>query len=137
MMKIALITNFNIREKAVAANAVAERLAGRDCELLVAAFNKDRLSQMNLDRPEYRYLPLESLYSESDILIVLGGDGTILESARRAASKGTPILGINLGRLGFMAELEQNELDALDQLLTGNYKLENRAMLRVELLSFH
>lgn len=135
MLKIALITNFNIQEKASAATAVADRLAGKDCELLVAAFNKDRLTQMNLNRPEYRYLPLESLYSESDVIIVLGGDGTILESARRAASKGTPILGINLGRLGFMAELELGEIDALDQLFTGNYKLENRAMLRVELLS--
>ena len=135
MLKIALITNFNIQEKANAANAVAEKLAGKDCELLVAAFNKDRLAQMHLNRPEYRYLPLESLYSESDLIIVLGGDGTILESARRAASKGTPILGVNLGRLGFMAELELGELDLLDQLFTGNYKLENRAMLRVELLS--
>ena len=65
----------------------------------------------------------------------MGGDGTILEAARRAASRGTPILGINLGRLGYMAELETSELDQLSHLFTGDFRVEKRSMLRVDVLS--
>lgn len=135
MLKIALITNFNIFEKANAADAVAAYLLKKDCEIMIAAFNKEKLQRVHKHREEYKYLPLDSLYSEADILIVLGGDGTILEAARRAAQRGTPILGINLGRLGYMAELEMGELSLLDKLFEGDYTLEKRAMLRVELLS--
>ena len=116
MLKIALLTNFNISEKANAAMAVANRLLQEDCKILIAAFNRDKIIRMHKDRSEFCYLPLDSVYAEADILIVLGGDGTILEAARRATQKGTPILGVNLGRLGYMAELELNELDLLQHL---------------------
>lgn len=133
MLKIALLTNFNIHEKANGALAVAEKLAQEDCEILIAAFNKEKLERSGRHRDYFHYLPLESIYAEADILIVLGGDGTILDVARRAAHKGTPVLGINLGHLGFMAELELSELDQLHRLFTGDYELEYRSMLRVEL----
>ena len=133
MLKIALITNFNIFEKANVAVNVASRLMQEGCEILIAAFNREKLMRIHKNREEFRYLPLESMYAEADILIVLGGDGTILEAARRAAHRGTPILGINLGRLGYMAELEMSELDQLSRLVTGEYELEQRSMLRVEL----
>lgn len=135
MLKIALITNFNITEKANTAMAVANRLLREKCEILIAAFNREKLVRMHKSRNEFRYLPLESVYAEANLLIVLGGDGTILEAARRAAVRGTPILGINLGRLGYMAELEPTELDLLGQLFTGEYELEERSMLRVELFA--
>ena len=135
MLKIALITNFNIAEKANAAVTVAERLLRNECEILIAAFNKEKLLRIRKHRNEFRYLPMESVYNEADILIVLGGDGSILEAARRAAHKGTPILGINLGRLGYMAELEMGDLALLDRLFTGEYTLEKRSMLRVELFA--
>lgn len=135
MPKIALITNFNISEKAHAAVAVADRLLREGCEVLIAAFNREKLMRIHACRNEFCFLPLESVYTEADILIVLGGDGTILEVARRAAHRGTPILGINLGRLGYMAELEPSELDALGRLVTGDYEIEERSMLRVELRS--
>ena len=135
MLKIALITNFNITDKANAAMQVANRLLKEDCEILIAAFNREKLERLNRSRKEFRYLPLESVYAEADVLIVLGGDGTILEAARRSAQRGTPILGINLGRLGYMAELELGELDQLSRLFSGDYRIETRSMLRVELLS--
>lgn len=135
MLKIALITNFNIAEKANAAMVVADRLMQESCEILIAAFNRDKILRMNKNREEFRYLPLESVYAEADVLIVLGGDGSILEAARRAVHRGTPILGINLGRLGYMAELEMGELDQLKKLFSKEYYLEKRSMLRVELYS--
>ena len=135
MLKIALITNFNNSEKANAAVRVANRLLQHECEILIAAFNRDKLTRIHKDRAEFRYLPIESVYSEADILVALGGDGTILEVARRAASRATPIVGINLGRLGYMAELEVNELDQLARLFDGSYTVEERSMLKVEILN--
>ena len=135
MLKVALITNFNITEKANVAMSVADRLLEQGCEVLVAAFNREKLVRIRRVREEIRYLPLEAVYAESNILIVLGGDGTILDVARRAAQRGTPILGINLGRLGYMAELEPSELDLLERVVAGDFELEQRSMLRVELYS--
>ena len=135
MLKIALITNFNIPDKANAAMRVAEKLLTKDCEVLIAAFNRDKIARIGKDRAELRYLPMDAVYTEADVLIVLGGDGSILEAARRAAQRGTPILGINLGRLGYMAELEMSDLDELDRLFTGDYRIDARSMLRVELMS--
>ena len=135
MLKIGLITNFNIGEKANAAARVADRLLQNDCRIMIAAFNRDKLIRIHRDRSEFEYVPMDTVYAEADILIVLGGDGTILEVARRAAQRGTPILGVNLGRLGYMAELEMGEIDQLDRLFDGSYETEARSMLRVELLS--
>ena len=135
MLKIALITNFNINEKANAAMKVAERLAQEDCEILIAAFNREKLSRRGFHRECFRYLPIEAVYSEADVIIVLGGDGSILEAARRASVKGTPILGVNLGHLGYMAELELSELSLLHRLFTGEYTVEKRSMLKVEIFN--
>lgn len=135
MLKIAIITNFNIYEKANVAVQVAAKLLQEGCEVLIAAFNREKLMRIHKSREEFRYLPLDTVYAEADILIVLGGDGTILEVARRAAQRGTPILGINLGRLGYMAELEVGNLDQLSRIVAGDYEIEQRSMLRVELYS--
>ena len=69
MLRIALITNFNISEKARAAMRVAERLLREDCEILIAAFNRDKIVRMNKDCKEFRYLPLDAVYKEADVLI--------------------------------------------------------------------
>lgn len=134
MKKIALITNFNIAEKANAATAVADRLIAEGGEVLVASFHREKLMRTHRHRAGIRYLPIDALYAAADAVVVLGGDGSILEAARRAAARGTPILGINFGRLGYMAELEAGNLDDLHRLFTGDYTLERRMMLRVDLL---
>ncbi len=68
----------------------------------------------------------------ADLLIILGGDGTIIRASHYASDKGIPILGINLGRRGYLAELEMSELDLLCELFAGNYRIENRMMLDIE-----
>ncbi|HHU79153.1 MAG: NAD(+)/NADH kinase [Caldicoprobacterales bacterium] len=75
------------------------------------------------------------LYQLSDLILVLGGDGTILQTARQAAKFGKPLLGINMGRLGFLAEAEMSDLTMiLDKLASGNYQIENRMMLEARLI---
>jgi len=71
--------------------------------------------------------------AELDLLVTLGGDGSILRAARMACGHGAAVLGVNLGRLGFLAELEPDEwTTTLPRLLAGDYWLEERMMLYAE-----
>lgn len=73
---------------------------------------------------------LDCLYSTSDIIIVLGGDGTILNIARQSSGYNVPLFGINLGHLGFLAEAEKSDMySALDKIIQGEYFVEKRMML--------
>ena len=132
--KVLIVTNFNIYDKANAAIAVAEKLVGCGCEVCSPVYNKDKIIRMR-GRAHFTFLPAEESYKSVDAIIVLGGDGTILESARRAAPFGVPVMGLNLGRLGYMAELEMSELDQIARIVSGDYKLEKRSMLNIELLN--
>lgn len=73
-------------------------------------------------------------FSGCQLLIVLGGDGTILSSLDRAIPYDIPILGINLGRLGFLTEIETDELDerAIDRLMAGDYTIDARTTMMIE-----
>jgi NAD+ kinase len=78
---------------------------------------------------------LQALARWAQLVVVLGGDGTLLRSARRTAGSGAVLLGINLGHLGFLTEAEQPEaIAALDQVLAGDYFLDERMMVQVEIL---
>lgn len=73
------------------------------------------------------------LVPEADLLVVLGGDGTMLRAGRLSAPHGVPVLGVNLGRLGFLAEVQRGEWrEVLERVLAGDYWIEERMMLRVE-----
>ena len=78
-------------------------------------------------------VPLQELASKVDVVAVFGGDGTMLYAARIVADSGVPILGVNLGSLGFLTEVKLEEMHAaLEGLLTGEYQLEDRMLLEVE-----
>ena len=82
----------------------------------------------------YEPAELEDEIPDAEMVIAIGGDGTILRAARAAAEHGVPILGINLGGKGFLAELEADDLSMLDSAVLGQYRLESRMMLDVEVL---
>ena len=71
--------------------------------------------------------------ADCDIVITIGGDGTILKTGKQAALFGKPLLGINTGRLGFMATLETSELEKLESLKSGRYKISRRMLLDIEI----
>ncbi|CDF58198.1 NAD(+)/NADH kinase [Thermobrachium celere] len=75
----------------------------------------------------------DKIYRNSDFVIILGGDGTILGVAREIQKYNTPILGVNLGRLGFITEVEINDIyNALDRVLAGDYRIEKRIMIKAD-----
>ena len=134
-MKIALLTNYNIGEKSAAAMTVAEKLGKYDCDILVPVNYKDRIERMYRKRPKVRFENLQTIYETVDMFVVLGGDGTIMDVACKAAPREIPILGINLGRLGYLAELEMSELDRLDDVMKGRYTVDKRTMIKAEIIS--
>jgi NAD+ kinase len=76
-----------------------------------------------------------ALVAGVDLLVAVGGDGTLLRAARRVAGNAVPLVGINRGRLGFLTDISPDHmLDALDEILTGDYFAEERKMLEAEIV---
>lgn len=135
MKNIAIVTNFNIYEKANAAMKVSNYLMKFGCKILVSQYSKEKVLAMNNYRGNIYFLPVEKLYDEADLVIALGGDGTILDCAKRMAKRNKPILGINLGHLGYMAELEMDELHALSKIIEGDYTIDERSLINIEVFN--
>ena len=69
---------------------------------------------------------------EADMILSIGGDGTFLKAASRVGSRNIPILGINTGRLGFLADVSPEEMeDTFNDIYNGNYRIEDRSVLQV------
>ena len=132
MKSFALITNFNILDKANAALAVADKLIELGANVLIPSVNKDKIFRMHKSRKEFEYVAPEDIYSEAECIVVLGGDGSILDAARRAAPYGRPLLGINMGRLGYMTEMEGSDLSMLSRVVNEEYHVDERSMLSIE-----
>lgn len=100
------------------------------CTVLVDAASAD-----HIDDPDCRYASVEELGARCDLLVVVGGDGTLLSAARALARTGVPILGINQGRLGFMVDVTPDEMDAtLTQIFAGDYVSEERLLLTASII---
>jgi len=78
---------------------------------------------------------LRSQLAGTDVLVVLGGDGTFLRAARAVVESGTPLLGVNVGKVGFLSNVETDDLErVLGQLLAGAYRIEDRMALEGQIL---
>ena len=86
-------------------------------------FEVDRTYDLPKD---IRFSRLDKELPTADMLICFGGDGTILHMAKTATRHNVPILGVNIGNLGFMAELESAELQELKRIATGDYTIDER-----------
>ena len=129
-MKNILLTPNPYRDKnfqTVRDAAEVLRAAGANVKLCLP-FEVDRSYELPRD---LRFHKLDRELNNADGVICFGGDGTILHMAKTATRRGLPILGVNIGTMGFMAELESGELDKLSQLVTGDYTLDRRMMLDV------
>ncbi len=80
------------------------------------------------------YDTYEALFDKCDLAVTVGGDGTIIHTAKYAASADKPLIGVNVGRLGFAADVEVDEINKLARLINGDYSTEERILLNVEVV---
>lgn len=95
----------------------------------------DRQSAAFITESEIEECAIDSIGQKCDLIIAAGGDGTFLSAARAIAQYDIPLIGINLGRLGFLVDISPHELlSKLDSILTGHYREEKRYLLRAKII---
>ena len=126
---IALMGNLSEARVVESIRLLATHLQTRDVQLLLA----DDTGLDGIAEVSERVAPGE-LTGRAELIIAIGGDGSMLHAARAGATAGIPLLGINRGRLGFLADVHPSEhLESLDRLLAGDYVSENRMLLKAEI----
>lgn len=125
-MNIAIIPNISKDMGLVTTTRLVEAIGNRANIIMDNMYN---IGQFKAD------FTSRDIFESCDVAIVLGGDGTILQVAGECAKRNIPILGINLGRIGFMSEVEEEDISkAIDKLLNGDYTTESRMMLKTDII---
>ncbi len=127
-MKIAVTPNLTREKAAEVTREVCRELSKYNAHVLISDELYEQLGDIKAE-----FCPADSAISACDTVIAIGGDGTIIHAAKNAAVHSKPVLGINAGRLAFMAGLEQHELAELKKLFVGDFALDRRMLLSVEL----
>ena len=131
-MRFALFGNIYQREKSGAVRTVLGCLDKHQADVVIDHEYYDFLLKVGLIR-EGEAKTFDGDKFEADIAISMGGDGTLLKTASRVRDKQVPILGVNMGRLGFLADVTANEIEACIRALhQGDYTTESRALIKVE-----
>lgn len=124
MLKLGIIPNMEKDKDLLLTENITKWLIEKKAEVML---NKNIASL--IAKPELGFNN-EELFQDTDVIIVLGGDGTLLNIARQSASYDVPLFGINLGHLGFLTEVEAEDMYiALEKLISGEYEIERRMML--------
>lgn len=130
-MKFAIFGNTYQAHKSSHAENLFRLLANRGAELCVCSkFYHFLKEELQLPLPEAELF--EGDQFDADMVISMGGDGTFLKAASRVGKKGIPILGINTGRLGFLADISPDDIEkTLDEIYANHYKVEERSVLQL------
>lgn len=123
-MKILIMPNLDKKNSGNVTNDVMKKLIELDFEVLMAERFFEFFNHLNI-----RFGDFYEMISECHMIVTIGGDGTIIHTAKHAVYVDKPILGINAGRLGFMAGLEHHELHKLEKLKTEDYITNDRMMI--------
>lgn len=125
MTKIGIIVNHSTRAAEVDIDKVCAYIEEKG-----GSFHRLKVRRESAELME-NFTDITDLPKDADCVMVLGGDGTIIQAARELAETGVPILGVNLGTVGFLAEVELVHIyKAIDAVMAGRYKLEKRFMLK-------
>lgn len=124
MEKFTIITNSVKDKNRSVTNKIADYLLSHKKECMVLEAEERRENQL------YYYTDVSQIPDDMECVIVLGGDGTLLQAARDVVDREIPLFGINLGTLGYLAEIEQHNIyPALDRLMSDRFTIERRMML--------
>lgn len=129
-MKAVLYPNFQKKNALKCAREACDVLISADIEVSVS----DEFHKEFADKPGVVFEDIVTSVKNADVVIAIGGDGTILRCARFLVGTDTKLLGINTGTLGFMAGLEAFQLDRLKLLKTGKYEISERMTLDVKVI---
>lgn len=130
-LRFAIFGNTYQAKKSVCVQNLIDKLKEHDATLLIdRAFHNYLTQQLNINVDALELIDGSDFHS--DFAISLGGDGTFLEAARRVGDKGIPILGINMGRLGFLSDYQAEDISsAIENIYNGTYRIEERTVLMV------
>lgn len=124
-MRVAILPNLTRKNAKEVTDAICSFMAANSVD---CCFEREYEGVFSDNCP---YLDDKELFEGCDIIIAVGGDGSIIHAAKRALNYSKPILGVNAGNLAFMAGLESNETGLLKNLIDGNYKVDRRMLLDV------
>ena len=122
MKKTVIIPNVNKDEGLAVTSRVVSRMTDLGFELYV---------HEEIARSLDGVIAYSSFPSQADLIVVIGGDGTVIDASVDAIRFDVPILGVNLGRVGYLTEVEPDDLDALDELARGNYSVSSKMLLEI------
>lgn len=129
-LKILLLPNSNKKDSQKVIIDVINQLKKDDVEILALNENKNEINSDYVS-----FISAEMISSEISFAVAIGGDGTIIKAANLILEKEIPIIGINLGTLGFLAGIEKDEIELLHNLVVGKYSIEERLTLKAEIKS--
>ena len=131
-MRFALFGNTYQAKKSLHAERLFRLLEQHRAELCISRdFHDFLIRDLRLALPPFELF--DDGHFQADMVISLGGDGTFLKAASRVGGKGIPILGINTGRLGFLADISPEEMeDTFNELHEGRYRIEERSVLQLK-----
>ncbi len=130
-----MIVNHSKKKAEYGAELIRDYLEEKGCECVV--WDASDTDARRDCRPQFRYTDREAIPDWIECAIVLGGDGTLIQAARDLAGSNIPLLGVNMGTLGYLAQIgrEEDILPALDELIADRYGLEQRIMLKGTVIS--
>lgn len=137
--KIGIVIKHHHTEAAVLGKKMAEFILSQPCQLFFAEESEELAKELihlfEFKPGNIQIVQKPSLVDECDLIVVLGGDGTYLSIARLMKERSVPVLGINMGQLGFLTEIKKEEaISTLDEFLRGNpLPISERALLEVTL----
>lgn len=129
---IALVGKYHSLEIAESLRRLAEYLHERGITVFIERETSEHIGRI-VDLSRWVTCGFNDIGAHADLAIVLGGDGTMLNAARRLARYGVPLVGVNQGRLGFMTDIAREDmLTCMEDLLDGRFALEKRMLLTAE-----
>lgn len=129
-MKIAVVLNLSKQKAINCAREIAILMLANNAEVLMLSECKELFKGIQITYIDN----IEDMFEVADVAVTVGGDGTIIHAAKYSARQNTPLIGVNVGRLGFAAEVEPNETESLLRILKGEYRTESRILLDVEVV---
>lgn len=128
--RIALVGKYQAEGIAPVLNNITQLIESLDCEVILEAETASFTQQT-----AKKILPIENFSGQVDAVVVVGGDGTLIGAGRKLAGENIPLIGVNMGRLGYMTDIPLKEIHAvLPDILAGRYQADTRYLLKASVL---